>query len=102
MNNDVELFSVYHNTQYDDLHESYFIGAFTSEAFAVEGFQQWIKDFLEKEPMTIELIESINKCSSIEGINKAYAEFANESEEDVDFMYVVRHRPNEIMGKIIF
>ena len=52
--------------------------------------------------MTIDLIESINKCSSIEGINKAYAEFANESEEDVDFMYVVRHRPNEIMGKIIF
>lgn len=102
MNNDVELFSVYHNTQYDDSYESYFIGTFTSEAFAVEGFQQWIKDFFEKEPMIIELIESINKCSSIEGINKAYADFSKDCEEDVDFMYVVRHKPNEIMGKIIF
>ncbi len=65
----MELFSVYYNIDHNDSFESHFVGTFTSEAFAVEGFQQWIKGFLsssaDKEPMLIDLIESVDKCSSI-------------------------------------
>lgn len=102
----MELFSVYHNIEYNDSSESHFVGTFTSEAFAVEGFQQWIKGFLsssaDKEPMLIDLIESVDKCSSIKEINKAYADFSKDCEEDVCFMSVVRHKPNEIMRDIVY
>lgn len=103
MDNITELFSVFHKNDRDDWFESYFVGAFTSEAFAVEGFQQWIKEFLnsshEENKRFISLIESINKCSSIKEINKVYADFSKDCEEDVNFMCVIRHRPNEIIKK---
>lgn len=102
----MELFSVYYNIDHNDSFESHFVGTFTSEAFAVEGFQQWIKGFLsssaDKEPMLIDLIESVDKCSSIKEINKAYADFSKDCEEDVCFMSVVRHKPNEIMRDIVY
>lgn len=93
-----ELFSVYFTDKCFNLNESYFVGTFTSEAFAVEGFQQWIKDFLipfySENIYLIKLVESIQHCSSIKSINLTYSKFGG---DDTHPLYVIRHRPNEIM-----
>lgn len=103
----IELFSLFLETWSFDTHNKMFLGSFTNETFAVQGFCRWIEETIAKNPNTFHdkksseiLINASKDFETIDTLSDFLSGFANVFYAEGLRLKVCRHRPNEIMSHL--
>lgn len=71
---------------------SYYIGSYSTEAFAIDGFIIW---FEKKYAGRIQIIDKLKSCTRLSQINKILKDFGTAFSKQQ--IYIISHKINEVL-----